>query len=61
MLVVPRLYALAQTPDKDSQHVSPHLALSLTGWSHRARDYRRAATMLLLHQTGSLRVGEVVR
>ena len=61
MLLSPRLYTLSQTPDKGQRDVSPSQALSLTGWRRPTEDYRKAVIMLLLHQTGSVKVGEVVR
>ncbi len=62
MLVSPRLYTLSQVPDKGLRDVTaPGQAFSVTGWRHGAQDYRQARKMLLLHQTGSVKVGEVVR
>jgi hypothetical protein len=61
MLLSPRLYKLSQTPDKGRRDVSPSQALSIAGWRRRAQDYHHIVKMLLLHQTGSVKVGEVVR
>jgi hypothetical protein len=52
MLVTPRTYELARIPDKGLER--PGALNSLT-----AR--RCAKKMLLVHQTGSVKVGEVVR
>jgi hypothetical protein len=61
MLLSPRLYELSQTPDKGRRDASPTKALSVTSWRPRAQDYHHIVKMLLLHQTGSVKVGEVVR
>lgn len=63
MLVTPRLYRLAQIPDNGLRApFSYHPSFStLTGWDVEPAEYERAAEMLLVHQVGSVRVGEVVR
>ncbi|EER44834.1 lipase/serine esterase [Histoplasma capsulatum H143] len=63
MLVTPRLYRLAQIPDNGSRApFSYHPSFNtLTGWDVEPAEYERAAEMLLVHQVGSVRVGEVVR
>lgn len=63
MLITPRVYQLAQTPDRGAyeDHTRPRFH-ALTGWRNNPHvDLRRAAAMLLVHQAGSVRVGEVVR
>ncbi|KAF1920880.1 putative serine esterase-domain-containing protein [Ampelomyces quisqualis] len=62
MLLTPRTYQLAHTPDDGSTRPEP--AYFLCGTQSRTQleaDRRRAIRMLLLHQTGSVKVGEVVR
>ncbi|OJD10868.1 hypothetical protein ACJ73_09671, partial [Blastomyces percursus] len=63
MLVTPRLYRLAQNPNNGSRSPSSYhpTFYALTGWDVEPADYKRAAEMLLVHQVGSVRVGEVVR
>jgi hypothetical protein len=63
MLVSPRTYLLSQLPDKGLE-LAPHnhpVFRTLGGWSIPPDDCRRAAVMLLIHQVGSVRVGEVAR
>ena len=66
MLVTPRTYQLSQAPDKGSspagsgKFVSTNSA-EAAGWWESSRDLRHVERMLLVHQTGSVRVGEVVR
>ena len=62
MLLTPRTYHLAQTPDEGSTRPEP--SYFLCGTQSRKQleaERRRAIKMLLLHQTGSVKVGEVVR
>ena len=62
MLLSPRTYALAQTPDEGRTRPAP--SFFLVGTRSRKQleaEQRRAIKMLLLHQTGSVKVGEVVR
>lgn len=64
MLISPRTYSASQILDRGqlSLNSEDHLRFhSLLGWSGSSTDSRRAAEMLLIHQTGSVRVGEVVR
>ena len=63
MLVSPRLYLLAQTPDKGLSLARKNYPVfrTLEGWTIASEDSRRAAEMLLIHQAGSVRVGEVAR
>jgi hypothetical protein len=61
MLLTPRTYSLAQTADEDRK--SPEFSYFLCTSSRKEREVeeRRALRMLLLHQKGSVKVGEVVR
>lgn len=61
MLITPRLYGQSQIPDKGLRHDLPSTYGSLKSWKHSVYDYQNAAEMLLLHQTGSVRIGQVVR
>ncbi|EEP77714.1 conserved hypothetical protein [Uncinocarpus reesii 1704] len=63
MLVTPRTYQLSQTPNKGlslSLENYPTFR-TLRGWSIPPEEIRRAAEMLLIHQVGSVHIGEVVR
>ncbi|KAI9805518.1 MAG: hypothetical protein M1825_000769 [Sarcosagium campestre] len=60
MLVVPRVYKLAQIPDKGTAGSSSTIYGNPT-WQERHRQQRNAFRMLLVHQVGSVKVGEVVR
>ncbi|KAL1656576.1 hypothetical protein SLS61_001042 [Didymella pomorum] len=57
MLLTPRTYSLAQT---DTRPGASYLLLTPSQKELRAEE-QRARRMLLLHQTGSVKVGEVVR
>ncbi|KAL1952840.1 hypothetical protein VTO42DRAFT_4112 [Malbranchea cinnamomea] len=63
MLVTPRTYRLSQTPDKGLSLARQHHPVfrSLRGWTVVPAEHRRAVEMLLIHQVGSVHVGEVVR
>jgi hypothetical protein len=62
MLLTPRTYLLAQTPDAGSTRPEPSFFLCGTpSRKQLAAEQRRARKMLLVHQTGTVRVGEVVR
>ncbi|KAL2002537.1 hypothetical protein VTN02DRAFT_6560 [Thermoascus thermophilus] len=64
MLITPRSYILSQSPDRGfvpstgNCHSRFH---SLTGWRADLTQRRQAVEMLLVHQAGSVRVGEAVR
>ncbi|KAF3481004.1 uncharacterized protein GIQ15_06351 [Arthroderma uncinatum] len=63
MLVTPRTYKLSQTPNSGVP-LSPEnhpTFRTLRGWSIPPAEIRRAAEMLLVHQVGSVKVGEVAR
>ncbi|PLB39736.1 lipase ROG1 family protein [Aspergillus candidus] len=66
MLITPRIYSASQIPDRGSFLLSRENTSaihSLTGWTPVSTGTKKATTetMLLLHQAGSVRVGEVVR
>ncbi|KAJ6021678.1 hypothetical protein N7540_007182 [Penicillium herquei] len=64
MLITPRTYSAAQTPDRavaNSRTEGPSRFYTLSGWRQSFADTTPAPEMLLIHQTGSVRVGEVVR
>ncbi|KAF7503816.1 hypothetical protein GJ744_003257 [Endocarpon pusillum] len=61
MLITPQLYGQSRIPDKGLRHEIPSTYGSLKSWKHSVYDYHYAAEMLLLHQTGSVRIGQVVR
>ncbi|KIW08154.1 uncharacterized protein PV09_01087 [Verruconis gallopava] len=63
MLFTPRVYQLASAPDRNLEEIvtsSPYLRLS-PGWRTLRFQRKHARKMLLVHQTGNLKVGEVVR
>jgi hypothetical protein len=64
MLLTPRSYTLAQTSTSTSTSTSPAdgaFFVCTTPLQQLAADVSRARKMLLLHQTGAVKVGEVVR
>src|ERR1700761_5317083 len=61
MLFHPRIARLARTPDKSqSEPSSPYLQL-LTSQSDEYAAQKHAKNMLLVHQTSSVKVGEIIR
>ena len=62
MLITARTYLASQTPDQgatpSTERPSYH---TLSGWRENPVNARKATDMLLIHQIGSVRVGEVVR
>ncbi|KAK7519582.1 putative serine esterase-domain-containing protein [Phyllosticta citriasiana] len=61
MLLPPRTYSLSQIPDRGTTHpVSPFLNWT-PAWNDSPAAERSARKMLLVHQAGSVKVGEVVR
>ncbi|KAK0662865.1 putative lipase [Lasiodiplodia hormozganensis] len=61
MLLQPRTYQLAQVPDRNtSRPASPFLQWT-TSRKDRLLHERTARSMLLVHQAGSVKVGEIVR
>ncbi|KAI9851554.1 MAG: hypothetical protein M1838_003386 [Thelocarpon superellum] len=61
MLLSPRTYLLAQTPDGGSGGGSGALLGHATGWQESKTLQQHTKKMLLLQQTASVKVGEVVR
>lgn len=66
MLITPRTYQLAQNTNqwdltRESDQQYPARFRSLTGWQTDFADAQRAHKMLLVHQSGHVRVGEVIR
>lgn len=61
MLLTPRSYSLSKIPD--AGHAEAHASYFVLSQSRteQRREELRARSMLLLHQTGSVKVGEVVR
>ncbi|KAF2687030.1 DUF676-domain-containing protein [Lentithecium fluviatile CBS 122367] len=61
MLLTPRTYSLAQTPDAGFKQARSSYFTLLPSRKELQLEERRARKMLLLHQTGVVKVGEVVR
>ncbi|KAF1836185.1 DUF676-domain-containing protein [Decorospora gaudefroyi] len=61
MLLTPRTYSLARTADQGCKHAEPSYFLCTPSRKELEAEEKRALRMLLLHQKGSVRVGEVVR
>jgi hypothetical protein len=61
MLLTPRTYALARSADAGRQHPEPAYFVCTQSRNELQAEESRARRMLLLHQTGSVKVGEVVR
>ncbi|KAF1841981.1 DUF676-domain-containing protein [Cucurbitaria berberidis CBS 394.84] len=61
MLLTPRAYSLAQIPDEGRKRPEPSFFLYTQSRKELQAEEQRARSMLLLHQTGSVKVGEVVR
>ena len=61
MLLTPRTYSLAQTPDSGLTRPGASYFLLTPSQREIQAEEQRARKMLLLHQTGSVKVGEVVR
>jgi hypothetical protein len=61
MLLTPRTYSLAQIADVGRTRPEPSYLLCTPSRKELATEEEHARRMLLLHQTGSVRVGEVVR
>lgn len=64
MLITPRTYSASQTPDQaaaDSRTESAPRFYTLAGWRQSLVEDNPTADMLLVHQTGSVRVGEIIR
>ncbi|RAH45871.1 lipase ROG1 family protein [Aspergillus brunneoviolaceus CBS 621.78] len=64
MFISPRTYFASQTPDQDlvrAEYTGDTEFNTLQGWRPAGRIRNSPAEMLLIHQAGSVRVGEVVR
>lgn len=61
MLINPRTYRQRQLLEQDARRAGDHQYQPLVGWRLSAQDLRRGQEMLLVHQTGSVKIGEVVR
>ncbi|KAF1365397.1 DUF676-domain-containing protein [Lizonia empirigonia] len=61
MLLTPRSYSLAQTADSGCTRAGASYFLCTPSQRELQAEEQRACRMLLLHQTGSVKVGEVVR
>lgn len=61
MLLTPRTYSLAQTADAGYKEARSSYFTLLPTRKELQLEGRRARKMLLLHQTGVVKVGEVVR
>jgi hypothetical protein len=61
MLLTPRTYSLAQVPDTGCRETRSSYFLVTPSKQELRLEQERARKMLLLHQTGSVKVGEVVR
>jgi hypothetical protein len=61
MLLTPRTYSLAQTADESRQRPESSYLFLTASRKEQEEQERRALKMLLLHQKGSVKVGEVVR
>ncbi|RDH27478.1 putative serine esterase-domain-containing protein [Aspergillus welwitschiae] len=64
MFISPRIYSASQTPDQGLRLAASENQLryhTLQGWRANATVASRAPEMLLIHQAGSVRVGEIIR
>ena len=63
MLITARTYSASQTPDQGAAQPNNQRSRfhTLSGWETIPVDTKEATDMLLIHQVGSVRVGEVVR
>jgi hypothetical protein len=64
MLITPRTYSASQTPDQaaaDCRTEGAPRFYTLAGWRQSPVEDHPSADMLLVHQTGSVRVGEIIR
>ena len=61
MLLTPRTYTLAQVPDANRTEASSSYFLLTPSQKELRKEEQRARRMLLLHQTGAVKVGEVIR
>jgi hypothetical protein len=61
MLLTPRTYSLAHIADQGRIRSEPSYFVCIKSRKEREAEEKRALKMLLLHQKGSVKVGEVVR
>ncbi|OCL01412.1 DUF676-domain-containing protein [Glonium stellatum] len=61
MLLTPRSYQLAQLPDKGRKNPTPSYFLCTPSRQEQIAAEEQARRMLLVHQVGSVKVGQVVR
>ena len=61
MLATPRTYQQLQILELEARKTGDHQVLPATGWRASPTSLRHAGEMLLAHQVGMVRVGEVVR
>lgn len=68
MLITPRTYSASQTPDHgaaltraEAASASASRFHTLAGWRQNPTEASSASEMLLVHQIGSVRVGEIAR
>lgn len=61
MLINPRTYHQLQAVERDARRAGDHQYQPLVGWRASPQDLQRGQEMLLVHQTGSVKIGEVVR
>ncbi|CAG8898463.1 unnamed protein product [Penicillium egyptiacum] len=63
MLITARTYSASQTPDQGAPQPCHKRSRfhTFSGWQTNPVDTKEATDMLLIHQVGSVRVGEVVR
>lgn len=64
MLITPRTYLASQTPDREATFCRTEGVsrfYTLAGWRQTPADANPSAEMLLVHQVGSVRVGEIAR
>ncbi|KAL8830892.1 MAG: hypothetical protein Q9191_001188 [Dirinaria sp. TL-2023a] len=61
MFFNPRTYQQLQNLERESKRAGDHHCKPAIGWRTSPTEIRRGQEMLLVHQTGSVKIGEVVR
>ncbi|KAL9597057.1 MAG: hypothetical protein Q9219_005386 [cf. Caloplaca sp. 3 TL-2023] len=61
MLITPRTYQQLQSLERDSKTAGDFHYRDAVGWHVSPRALREAQSMLLVHQLGSVKIGEVIR
>ena len=61
MFFNPRTYQQLKDLERDSKRAGDHYYRPAVGWRTSPIEIRRGQEMLLVHQTGSVKIGEVVR